>query len=103
MKAGGMEEISRETMPLQRGDARLVVARQVENGVMLRKWALLTRAAGMTVIVLVTLPGASRDAYPDEGWGGALSSLIVRARLSPAEMLDVLPYRLGDLGGFRML
>jgi len=103
MKAGGMEEISRETMPLQRGDARLVVARQVENGVASHKWALLTRATGMTVIVLVTLPEAAREAYPDEGLRAALSSLIVRAKLPPDEMLDILPYRLGDLGGFRLL
>jgi hypothetical protein len=103
MKAGGMEEISRETMPLRRGDARLVVARLAENGAAVRKWALLTRAADMTVIVLVTMPEGAREAYPDAALRASLATLIVRDRLSPDEMLAILPYRLGEFGGFRML
>ena len=103
MKAGGMETISRETMPLQRGDARLVIARQAGSGAPVYKWALLTRAADMTVIVLATLPEAARDAYPDAALRAAFSSVIVRAKLTSDEMLAVLPYRLTDLGGFRLM
>jgi hypothetical protein len=33
----------------------------------------------------------------------AFASVVVRAKLTPEEMLAVLPYRLEDLGGFRLL
>src|SRR5947207_8545347 len=49
IRAGGMEEISRETLPLASGEALLVVTRQEQNGTALRKWALLTRTEELTV------------------------------------------------------
>ena len=99
----GMEEISRELLALPSGEGLLVVARQNENGVAMRKWALLTRTDDMTAIVIATLPEAARDAYPDAALRAAFSSVVVRARLTPDEMLAVLPYALSDLGGFRLL
>ena len=103
MQAGGMEEIARETIALPGGDGLLVVARQTENGVAMRKWALLTRTDDMTAIVVATLPETAREAYPDAALRAAFASVTVRAKLSPDEMLAVLPYRLDDLGGFRLL
>ena len=75
----------------------------MENGVAMRKWALLTRTDDMTAIVIVALPEAAKDAYPDAVLRAALASTFIRAKLSPDEMRAVLPYRLGDLGGFRLL
>ena len=99
----GMELLEREMIALPGGDGLLVVARQTENGVALRKWALLTRTEDMTAIVVATLPETAREAYPDAALRAALGSVTVRAKLSPDEMLAVLPYRLDDLGGFRLL
>jgi hypothetical protein len=103
MQAGGMELLAREMIALPGGDGQLVVARQTENGVPLRKWALLTRTDDMTAIVVAVLPEAARDAYPDAAMRAALGSVTVRAKLAPDAMLAVLPYRLDDLGGFRLL
>ena len=103
MQAGGMELLAREMIALPGGDGLLIVARQTENGVALRKWALLTRTEDMTAIVVATLPETAREAYPDAVLRAALGSVTVRAKLSPEEMLAVLPYRLDDLGGFRLL
>jgi hypothetical protein len=99
----GMEEVSRETIALSSGEGLLVVARQSENGVAMRKWALLSRTGDMTAIVIATLPEAARDAYPDAALRAAFSGVVIRAKLTPDEMLAVLPYRLSDLGGFRLL
>jgi hypothetical protein len=99
----GMEEISRETIALASGEGLLVVARQSENNVAMRKWALLSRTGDMTAIVIATLPEAARDAYPDAALRAAFSSVVIRTKLTPDEMLAVLPYRLSDLGGFRLL
>lgn len=103
MQQGGMETQSRETIALAGGPALLIAARATENGVPMRKWALLTQAEGVTAIVIASMPEAAREAYPDAALHAALGSVVVRARLAPAEMLAVLPYRLDDLGGFRLL
>ena len=103
MQVGGMEEIAREKIPLPGGEGLLIVARQTENGVAMRKWALLALADDMTAIVIATMPETAREAYPDAALRGALASVVVRAKLAPEEMLAVLPYRLAELGGFRLL
>jgi len=103
MQAGGMEAVARETIPLPGGTGLLVVALQSESGVALRKWALLARTEDMTVILVATLPEAAQDSYPDAALRSALGSVTVRPKLPPEEMLGILPYRLEDLGGFRLL
>jgi len=103
MQASGMEVIARETIARPSGPALVVGARQNENGVLMRKWALIALENGITVMVIAALPDAARDAYPDAVLRAALASVTVRAKLSPDEMLAVLPYRLGELGGFRLL
>ena len=82
-----MEPLARETIALPGGDGLLVVARQSENGVAMRKWALLTRTEDMTVIVVASLPDAAKDTYPDAALRDAFGSVTVRAKLPPDEML----------------
>jgi hypothetical protein len=103
MQASGMEIIARETIALPSGPALVVGARQSENGVLMRKWALLALEDDITVMVIAALPDAAKDAYPDPALRAALASVTIRAKLSPDDMLAVLPYRLGELGGFRLL
>ena len=103
MRAGGMELIARETIETAGGPAQLIGARAAENGVAMRKWALLTRTDDMTAIVVAALPETAKDAYPDAVLRAALGSTFIRTKLSPDDMIAVLPYRLGDLGGFRLL
>ena len=103
IRAIGMEEISRETLRLASGEGLLVVTRLGQNGVALRKWALLTRTEDLTVVVIGIVPEAAHEAYPDGVMRAAFAGVIVRAKLTPEEMLAVLPYRLDDLAGFRLL
>jgi len=99
----GMELITREKLPLPGGEGLLVVARQTEDGVAIRKWALLALADDLTAVVIATMPEAARETYPDAALRAALGSVMVRDPLSTQEMRAVLPYRLGDLAGFRLL
>jgi hypothetical protein len=99
----GMEEVSRETLRLAFGDGLLVVTRLGEKETALRKWALLARTDDLTVTVIGIVPEAAMDAYPDSAMRAAFASVVVRPKLSPEELLAVLPYRLDDLGGFRLL
>ncbi len=104
MRAAGMETIARETIAIPNGQALLVGARQVVNGVAVRKWAALTLIPDdLAVVVVAAVPDTAKDAYPDAALQAALKTLLIKTRLSPDEMLAVLPYRLNDLGGFRLL
>ena len=104
MRAGGMEEI------VARDDCRCRAARACwswrgrrENGIAMRKWALLARTDDLTVRSSSRRARGGADAYPDAALRAALASVVVRAKLPPDEMLAVLPYRLDDLGGFRLM
>src|SRR4051812_14032542 len=103
IRDSGMEELSRETLPLAHGEGLLVVARQEQNGTAVRKWAFLARSDDLTVTIIGVIPETAREAYPDEALHAAFASIVVRAKLTPDDMLAVLPYRLDDLGGFRLL
>jgi hypothetical protein len=103
MQAGGMEVLSREEFDLPGGPAVIVTARQQAGGAMMRKWALAGLVGDLTVIVVVSMPDAAQDAYPDAALRAALMSVMVRPKLSADEMLAVLPYRLADLGGFHLM
>lgn len=103
MQAGGMEVLKREDYDLPGGPALIVAARQQTGGVMMRKWALAGIVDDLTVVVVVSMPEAAIDAYPDAAVRAALMSVTVRAKLSADEMLAVLPYRLPDLGGFHLM
>lgn len=103
MAASGMEVILREHVGLPGGQGLLVVARQDESGVPTRKWALVMPASDVTGIVIASMPESAKDAYPDAALRDAFASVTIRAKLTPDEMLAVLPYRLRDLAGFRLL
>lgn len=103
MRAGGMELIAREIVETPGGPAHLIGARQIENGVAMRKWALFARTGDMTAVVVAAVPETESSAYPDTALRAALASTYIRAKFSASELLAVLPYRLGDFGGFRLL
>jgi hypothetical protein len=49
------------------------------------------------------MPDAARDAYPDAALRASLASFAVRATVPDAEKFGLLPYRFGDLAGFRLV
>lgn len=93
----------REAVKLAAGEGVLLAGRQVENGVALKKWVLLAAVSDLTGIVTVQVPDAHRDAYPETAIRAALMSLAVRPQVPLEERLSVLPYTLGELGGFRLV
>lgn len=104
MRAGGMELIVRETIETASGQALMVGARQMENGIAMRKWALLALVPNeITVVIVATFPEAAREAYPDAALRASFASLSIKTKLSTAELLAILPYRLTELGGFRLM
>jgi hypothetical protein len=103
MKVGGIEVEQREDTALAGMHGYLIVAHQNLSGVRVRKWALVLRRDDLAAVVLIVMPEAARDAYPDAALRASLASLAVRAMVPEAEKLALLPYRFGDLAGFRLV
>ena len=103
LQAGGIETERREDVTFGGARGFLVVARQNLAGVPVRKWALVLATGDLTAIILVVMPEAARQAYPDAALHAALASFAVRETVSDAEKLALLPYGFGDLAGFRLL
>lgn len=101
--SGGMTVEGRETMTIGEAPAFLVVARQTLGWTTLRKWALVVRGRDLTALVIVLVPERAAAAYPDAAVRATLASVIVRGPIPIAEQLALLPYRLGDLGGFQVV
>jgi hypothetical protein len=103
LKASGMEEELRENVTLKDGTGFIVVVHQDVSGQSLRKWALVAKFNDLTAVVLVLLPEAAKDAYPDAALRAALASVTVRPRVPVEQQLALLPYKIGDLGGFQLV
>jgi hypothetical protein len=92
----------RELFPFASGMGFLLTGRQESDGTTYRKWLLVAQGAQFTAVVNVQVPEASRDTYPDEVVRSALRTLTFRAQPID-EQLAMMPFRLGDLAGFRVV
>lgn len=92
----------RELFPIADGMAFLATGHQEADGVRYRKWLLVTSRAEYTALVQVQVPVSAGETYPDAAVRAALASITFRA--SPLnEQLAMLPFRLEELGGFRVV
>jgi hypothetical protein len=67
-----------------------------------RRWMLLAQMPRFTALVTVEVPDEARKLYPDDVIRKALTTLSLRD--APIEeQLGLLPFRLTDLGGFRVV
>jgi hypothetical protein len=99
MKAGGMDVLAREDLP----DGVLAVVRQQIGRDLTHKVALVKRVEGITAVVIAVVPESAKAAYPDAVLRAAVTSLAVRPKLAVEQLLALLPYRMSDLGGFRLM
>jgi hypothetical protein len=73
------------------------------GGVRWRKWALVQTRADLTAIIVVMTPEAARESYPDAVLRASLATLALRESVPDEEKFGLLPYRFGDLAGFRLV
>ena len=103
-KAGGAQ-IRREQFAFRDGSGLLFTGRISVNGVTLHKWILLaTAAAGkdLSTMVNVEVPEEALKVYSDAVVRKALASVSFRPP-PIQEQLGLLPFKLGDLAGFRVM
>jgi len=104
LKKQGVTLEKREELTLKDGKGILLVGQQqAAANVSLRKWILVASMPDLTALLTVEIPAAAKSLYPDEAIHAALASVTVRKSVPVDEQLSLLPYRLGELAGFRVV
>jgi hypothetical protein len=88
----------REILALPNGKAILVIGRQDK----LATWMLVATMPDMTGMITMRIPDAAKEVYPDKVLRAMFASLAVRAEVPIAEQLGLLPFRLGEMAGFKI-
>ena len=102
LKRQGVTVESREALPLPSGKAFLVVGRQEVDNVKIRKWILVASSPTLTGFVTVQMPETATALYPDAAIRASLATLAFRAAVPVDEQLGLLPFKVGELSGFRI-
>ena len=103
LKKQGVVVEKRESLRLPGGRSLLIIARQEANGVRFRKWLLVAPLSGLTALVSFEIPTAAKESYPDAAVRTSLASVTARASVPMDEQLSLVPFRLGDLSGLRVV
>ncbi len=97
----GLVMEKREDFSLAGAKGILMVAAQQVDGISLHKWMAMAPVGDFTVLVSFEIPDAAKDRYPEPLIRAALASTAVRA-VPPEEMLQLMPFRVTELAGFRV-
>jgi hypothetical protein len=101
-----LEQPKRESFPFESGIGFLISGTAHQNGVTVHRWSLLAQALGgsvqnLTALVNVEVPESALSVYSEETIRKMLASVTFRP--APVqEQLGLLPFKLGDLAGFRV-
>lgn len=102
-----VENHKREAFPFENGIGVLVTGTATENGEKVHKWFLVASSATGTVrdlatLVSVQVPDKAMDVYSDAAVRAALRSVTFRPP-PVQEQLAMLPFKLDDTAGFRVM
>ncbi len=103
----GVTVEKREPFAIAGGLAYLMTMRLDQNGEKIRKWVLLSSSStqsinNLTALVSLDVPEAAKDFYTEQKIRDMLATVVFRT-IPVEEQLSVLPYRIGDLAGFRVV
>jgi hypothetical protein len=79
-----------------------VIGHQEMDKTNVRKWFLIASSPALTAFVTVQVPDAAKARYPDAAIRAALATLAVRATVPSEEQLALVPFKVGELAGFRV-
>jgi hypothetical protein len=103
----GLTIHKRESFPFESGIGILISGQAQENGVTVHKWFLLATAVGgnirnLTTLVSVQVPETALTVYSAAIIRKALASITFRP-MPIQEQLGLLPFKLSELAGFRIM
>jgi hypothetical protein len=104
LKKQGVRLEKQQPFALSFGKGVLVVGTQTaaSDKTLYRKWLLAVPTGGMTALVTVQVPADNAN-YRDAVIRPALASLALRSNVPAEELLTQLPFKVGDLAGFRII
>ena len=103
----GLTNTKRENFPFTSGIGVLVSGMAQAEGTQMHRWFLVAaatpaQAKDLAMMVRVEVPEAARSVYTDEVVRKMLASIAFR-ELPVEELLGLLPFKMTDLAGFRVL
>jgi hypothetical protein len=101
LKTQGITMAKREPLTLSAGKAFVVTGTAMADNMRYRKWLMVAAVDDMTAFVSVQVP-ESDTTYTDDVVRAALATVTVRASVPDAEELSLLPFKVGDLAGFKI-
>jgi hypothetical protein len=103
LKARGMTVAAREALTVADGRGVFVAGPQESGGQKRYEAVMIATASGITTVVSVQMLEATHATLTDAMLRDSLKTLAVRKEVPDAERLSVLPYKLGNLAGFRII
>jgi hypothetical protein len=103
LKKQGMTVEKRESVPLATGNAILAIVRQETPAGRVRKWLLIAPIDNLTALVSFEMAAKSPAPYSDNVIRAALVSLAARPHVPPDEQLTLVPFKVGETAGMRLV
>lgn len=88
----------RDTLALPIGKATLIITHQ-DN---LHTWMLVAPTPTLTAMLTMRVPDSAKDIYSDQVIRRLFASLAIRPEVPIEEQLALLPFRVGDMAGFKV-
>lgn len=102
LKKQGLTIEKRESFAMPNGKALLIVAQQSAASARIRKWLLVAPLDDITALASVEIP-LSVTRYPAAVIRTALATLATRPHVPVDEQLRMVPFKLGEFSGFRVV
>jgi hypothetical protein len=103
LKKQGLAIEKRESFPMPSGKGLLIIAQQSTGNARIRKWLLLAPLGDVTALASVEIPLSVVARYPAPAIRAALATLAARPEVPVDEQLALVPFKLGELSGFRLV
>jgi hypothetical protein len=103
LKKQGMTVEKRESVPLGNGNAILAIVRQETPAGRIRKWLLIAPVDNLTALVSLEMAAKPPAPYADNAIRAALISLTTRPHVPPDEQLALVPFKIGETAGMRLV
>jgi hypothetical protein len=103
LKKQGMTVEKRESLPLATGNGLLAIVRQDTAGGRIRKWLLIAPIDNLTALVSLEMPATAPAPYSDAVIRASLTSLTTRSHVPDEEQLMMVPFKVGELAGMRLV
>ena len=102
LKKQGFAPEKRETLQLNIGNGLLVVGTEMgPDKTKYRKWMLIAKTPDLTALITVQEPEGN-NAYSDSAVRASLATLAEREVIPDAELLQLIPFTVGDLADFKV-